>query len=84
MPSTRSGAQYNPSSESRKVYRCDYGRGQSVREGQGPVNESQTDKLCHSDADNTVLPSKVAEANTKRLRGHIKSHPEALQQFISA
>ncbi|MBW0564241.1 hypothetical protein O181_103956 [Austropuccinia psidii MF-1] len=35
MPSTRSGASYNPSSSSQKGYRHDYGRSQSVTEGQG-------------------------------------------------
>ncbi|MBW0564148.1 hypothetical protein O181_103863 [Austropuccinia psidii MF-1] len=35
MPSTRSGASYNPSSSSQKGHRHDYGRSQSVREVQG-------------------------------------------------
>ncbi|MBW0592256.1 hypothetical protein O181_131971 [Austropuccinia psidii MF-1] len=35
MPSTISGASYNPSSSSQKGHRCDYGRSQSVTEGQG-------------------------------------------------
>ncbi|MBW0553158.1 hypothetical protein O181_092873 [Austropuccinia psidii MF-1] len=35
MPSKRSGASYNPSSSSQKGYRHDYGRRQSVTEGQG-------------------------------------------------
>ncbi|MBW0588062.1 hypothetical protein O181_127777 [Austropuccinia psidii MF-1] len=35
MPSTRSGASYNPSSSSQKGHRCDYGRSQSVAEGKG-------------------------------------------------
>ncbi|MBW0553389.1 hypothetical protein O181_093104 [Austropuccinia psidii MF-1] len=35
MPSTRSGASYNPSRSSQKGHRCDYGRSQSVTEGQG-------------------------------------------------
>ncbi|MBW0509968.1 hypothetical protein O181_049683 [Austropuccinia psidii MF-1] len=35
MPSTRSGARYNPSSSSQKGYRCDYDRSQSATEGQG-------------------------------------------------
>ncbi|MBW0490624.1 hypothetical protein O181_030339 [Austropuccinia psidii MF-1] len=34
MPSTKSGASYNPSSSSQKGYRRDYGRSQSVTEGQ--------------------------------------------------
>ncbi|MBW0462505.1 hypothetical protein O181_002220 [Austropuccinia psidii MF-1] len=79
MPSTRSGASYNPSSSTQKGYRCDYGRSQSVTEGQGSVNGSQTDKLCHSEADNTVLPSNRADTATRSLSGHIQSHPEGLQ-----
>ncbi|MBW0557124.1 hypothetical protein O181_096839 [Austropuccinia psidii MF-1] len=35
MPSTRSRASYNPSSSSQKGHRHDYGRSQSVTEGQG-------------------------------------------------
>ncbi|MBW0579335.1 hypothetical protein O181_119050 [Austropuccinia psidii MF-1] len=84
MPSTRSGASYNPSRSSQKGYRYDYGRSQSVTEGQGSVNGSQTDKLCHSEADNTVLPLNRAETSTRSLSGHIKSHPGGLQQFIAA
>ncbi|MBW0503653.1 hypothetical protein O181_043368 [Austropuccinia psidii MF-1] len=34
MPSTRSGTSYNPSNSSQKGFRQDYGRSQSVREGQ--------------------------------------------------
>ncbi|MBW0594201.1 hypothetical protein O181_133916 [Austropuccinia psidii MF-1] len=33
MPSTRSGASYNPSSSSQKGYRHDYGKRQLVTEG---------------------------------------------------
>ncbi|MBW0590322.1 hypothetical protein O181_130037 [Austropuccinia psidii MF-1] len=84
MPSTRSGSSYKPSRSSQKGYRRDYGRSQSVTEGQGSVNGSQTDKLCHSEADNTVLPSNRAANATRGLSGHIQSHPEGLQQCISA
>ncbi|MBW0517704.1 hypothetical protein O181_057419 [Austropuccinia psidii MF-1] len=84
MPSTRSGASYNPSSSFQKCCRPDYGRSQSVTEEQGSVNESQTNKLCHSEADNTVLPSNRAETATRSLSGHSKSHPEGKQQFIAA
>ncbi|MBW0577977.1 hypothetical protein O181_117692 [Austropuccinia psidii MF-1] len=37
MPSTRSGASYNPSSSSQKGYRRDYGRSQPVTEGESSV-----------------------------------------------
>ncbi|MBW0519107.1 hypothetical protein O181_058822 [Austropuccinia psidii MF-1] len=84
MPSARSGASYNPSSSSQKGYICDYGINQSVTEGQGSVNRSQTDKLCHSEADNTLLPLKRADSVTISLSGHIKSQPEGLQQCIAS
>ncbi|MBW0464090.1 hypothetical protein O181_003805 [Austropuccinia psidii MF-1] len=77
MPSTRSGASYNPSSSSQKGHRHDYGRSQSVTEGQGSVNESQTDKLCHSEADHTVLPSNKAETSTKA-----SVYGEKLHEFL--
>ncbi|MBW0541936.1 hypothetical protein O181_081651 [Austropuccinia psidii MF-1] len=83
MPSTRSGASYNPSSSSLKGYRCYYGRSQSVTELQGSVNEPQTNKLCHSVADNTVLPSNRAETATRSLSGHMQSQPEGLQQCLA-
>ncbi|MBW0517142.1 hypothetical protein O181_056857 [Austropuccinia psidii MF-1] len=84
MPSTRSGASYNPSSSSQKGYKRDYGRIQSVTEGKWSVNGSQTDKLCHYEGDNTVLPSKRAYTTTRSLSGHIQSQSEGLQQCISA
>ncbi|MBW0554476.1 hypothetical protein O181_094191 [Austropuccinia psidii MF-1] len=84
MPSTRSGASYNPSSSFQKGYRHDYDRSQSATEQQGSVNGSQTDKLCHYKADRTVLPSKRAETATRSLSGHIQSQPESLQQCIAA
>ncbi|MBW0469761.1 hypothetical protein O181_009476 [Austropuccinia psidii MF-1] len=79
----RSGARFNPSSSSQKSYGLDYGRSQSVTEGHGLLNGSQTDKLCHSKADNTVLPSKRADTTTRSLIRHIKSQPEGLQQCIA-
>ncbi|MBW0501214.1 hypothetical protein O181_040929 [Austropuccinia psidii MF-1] len=80
MPSTRSGASYNPSRSSEKGYRRYYGRSQSVSEGQGSVNDSQTDKLSHSEADNTVLPSNRADTATISLFRYVQSQPEGLQQ----
>ncbi|MBW0592211.1 hypothetical protein O181_131926 [Austropuccinia psidii MF-1] len=84
MPSTRSGASYNPSSGSQKGHRCDYGRSQSVTEGKGSVDDLQIKKLCHSEADNTILPSNRADTTTRSLSGHIQSQPEGLQQCIAA
>ncbi|MBW0558479.1 hypothetical protein O181_098194 [Austropuccinia psidii MF-1] len=55
-----------------------------IAEGQGSVNGSQPDKLCHYEAYNTVLPSKRADTTTRSLSGHIKSQPEGLQQCIPA
>ncbi|MBW0593724.1 hypothetical protein O181_133439 [Austropuccinia psidii MF-1] len=84
MPSTGSGASYNPSSSSQKVYRRDYGRSQSVTEGKGSVNGFQTHKSCHYEDDNTFLASNRAETATKSLSGHIQSQPEGLHQLIAA
>ncbi|MBW0572881.1 hypothetical protein O181_112596 [Austropuccinia psidii MF-1] len=84
MPSTRSGAIDNSSSSSQKGRRHDYGRGQSVTEGQQSVDDSQRNELVHSEAENTVLPSNSAETTTRSLSGHIKSQPECLQQCILA
>ncbi|MBW0586842.1 hypothetical protein O181_126557 [Austropuccinia psidii MF-1] len=57
MPSTRSGASYTPSSSSQKGNRRDYGRSQPGTEEKGLVDDFQTAKIGHSDADNTILPS---------------------------
>ncbi|MBW0582390.1 hypothetical protein O181_122105 [Austropuccinia psidii MF-1] len=84
MPSTRSGASYNPLSSSQKHHRRDYGRSQSVTEGQGSVDDLQINKLCHSEADKTFLPSKRADTTTRSLSGHLRSQPEGLQQGIAA
>ncbi|MBW0468773.1 hypothetical protein O181_008488 [Austropuccinia psidii MF-1] len=84
IPSARSGASYNPASSSQTGYRRDYHRSQSVTEGKGSVNGSQTDKLCHSEVDNTVLPSNSTENTTRSLNGHIQSQKVGLQQLISA
>ncbi|MBW0529828.1 hypothetical protein O181_069543 [Austropuccinia psidii MF-1] len=83
MPSTRSGASYDPSSSSQKGHRRDYGRSQPVTEGQGSVDDFQIDKLCHSQADNTVLPSNKADTATRSLSEHLQSQPEGLQQCIT-
>ncbi|MBW0587126.1 hypothetical protein O181_126841 [Austropuccinia psidii MF-1] len=84
MPLTRSGARYNPSSSSQKGHRCDYGRSQSVTEGKGSVDDFQMYELCHSEADNTVLPSNIADTATRSRSGHIQSQPEGLKHCIEA
>ncbi|MBW0502793.1 hypothetical protein O181_042508 [Austropuccinia psidii MF-1] len=84
MPSTRSGASYNASTSFQEGYRRVYGRSQLVTEGQGSVNGSQAEKLCHSEAANTVLPSNRAETTTRSLSGQIQSLSEAVQQCIAA
>ncbi|MBW0587179.1 hypothetical protein O181_126894 [Austropuccinia psidii MF-1] len=84
MPSTILEAIFNPSRSSQKGYRYDYCRSQSVTEVQGSVNEAQTNKLFHSEADNTFLPSKRANASTRSLSGHIQSQPEGFKQFPEA
>ncbi|MBW0513369.1 hypothetical protein O181_053084 [Austropuccinia psidii MF-1] len=84
MPSTRSGALSTASSSSQKGYRHDYVRRQTVSEGQGSVTESQTEKLGHSEADNTALPPMIADTTTRSPFRHIQSHKEGLQQCIAA
>ncbi|MBW0593015.1 hypothetical protein O181_132730 [Austropuccinia psidii MF-1] len=83
MPSTRSGASYNPSRSSKKGHRHYYGRSQSVTEGQGSFYDLQINELCHYEADNTFLPSNSAETATRSVSGHLKSHPEDLQKCIA-
>ncbi|MBW0564531.1 hypothetical protein O181_104246 [Austropuccinia psidii MF-1] len=84
MPSTRSGESYNPSRSSQKGYIHDYGRSQSVTQGQGPLNRSQTDKVCHSKPDDTFLPLNRVYTTTRSLSGHIQRQPEGLQKFLAA
>ncbi|MBW0533895.1 hypothetical protein O181_073610 [Austropuccinia psidii MF-1] len=84
MPSTRSGASYHPSCSSQKGHRRDYARSQSVTEVQGSVGDLQINKLCHSEADKTVLPLKRSDTITRSLSGDLQSHPEGLQQCIAA
>ncbi|MBW0570327.1 hypothetical protein O181_110042 [Austropuccinia psidii MF-1] len=60
-------------------HRHDYSQIQSATEGQGSVDDLQINKLCHSEADKTVLPSKRAETAT-RLSGNLKSQSDAVQQ----
>ncbi|MBW0578196.1 hypothetical protein O181_117911 [Austropuccinia psidii MF-1] len=84
MASTRSGGSYNPSRSSQKGHRRDYARSQSVTEGQGPVDDLQINKLCHSEADDTFLPSKRAGTATRSLSGHLQSQPEGLKQCTAA
>ncbi|MBW0487327.1 hypothetical protein O181_027042 [Austropuccinia psidii MF-1] len=84
MPSTRPGASYNPSRSLQKGYRRDYCRSQSVTEGKGSGNGSQTDQLCHSKADTTVLPSSRADTATRTVIEHVQSHPEGLNKCIAS
>ncbi|MBW0518270.1 hypothetical protein O181_057985 [Austropuccinia psidii MF-1] len=79
MPLTRSGASHNPSKRSQKGYRRDHGRSQSVTEGQGLVDDFLINKLGHSEADNTVLPSNRADITTRSLSGNLQSQPEGFQ-----
>ncbi|MBW0580763.1 hypothetical protein O181_120478 [Austropuccinia psidii MF-1] len=55
-----------------------------MAEEQGSVDDLQINKLCHSEADNTISPSNRADTATRSLSGHIPSHPEGLQQCIAA
>ncbi|MBW0519199.1 hypothetical protein O181_058914 [Austropuccinia psidii MF-1] len=76
-------ASYNPSSSSHTGNRRDYGRGQSGTEGKGSVDDFQTAKMGHSEADNNILPSKQAHTATTSLSGHIQSQPQCIQQCTS-
>ncbi|MBW0557257.1 hypothetical protein O181_096972 [Austropuccinia psidii MF-1] len=51
MPSTRSGASYNPSSSSQKDNRHDHGRSQPGTEGKGSVDDCQTTKIVQGAPD---------------------------------
>ncbi|MBW0549238.1 hypothetical protein O181_088953 [Austropuccinia psidii MF-1] len=84
MPSSRSGASYNPSRSSQQGHKCEYGRSQPVTEGQGSVDYFQINKLCHSEADNTFLPSNRADTARRSLSENLQSQPEGLQQCIAA
>ncbi|MBW0569265.1 hypothetical protein O181_108980 [Austropuccinia psidii MF-1] len=84
MPTIRSGTSYNPSSSSQKGHRLDYGRSQSVTEGQGSVDDFQMNKLCHSEANNTILPLNRADTATRILSRNIKSQPECVPQCTEA
>ncbi|MBW0498285.1 hypothetical protein O181_038000 [Austropuccinia psidii MF-1] len=84
MPSTRSGASYNTSSSAQKGHRSDYGRSQSVTEGKGFVYDFQSNKLVHSEAEHTVLPSNRDENASRSLSGHIQRQPGGIQQCIAA
>ncbi|MBW0534091.1 hypothetical protein O181_073806 [Austropuccinia psidii MF-1] len=77
MPSTRSGASYSPSISSPKGHRRDYGRSQSVTEGQGSIDDFQINGLCHSEAVNTILPSNRGQ----RVRDPFRS-VEKLHEFL--
>ncbi|MBW0513263.1 hypothetical protein O181_052978 [Austropuccinia psidii MF-1] len=67
-----------------KGKRHNYDRSLSATEGQGSVNDSQIDKLCHSEADNTFLPLNKAYTTTSILSGHLKRQPEGIKQCIAA
>ncbi|MBW0566568.1 hypothetical protein O181_106283 [Austropuccinia psidii MF-1] len=84
MPSIRSGASYKPSSSSQKGHRRDYGRSQSDTEGQGSVKDFHNSKLSNSEADDTILHSKIADTPTRSLSGLLQSQQEGLQQFTAA
>ncbi|MBW0580097.1 hypothetical protein O181_119812 [Austropuccinia psidii MF-1] len=84
MPSTRSGASYNPSCSFQKGHRHDYGRSQSVTAGQGSVDDLQVNKFCHSEADDIFLPSHRADTDTRSLSGNLQRKPGGLHQCIAA
>ncbi|MBW0515510.1 hypothetical protein O181_055225, partial [Austropuccinia psidii MF-1] len=73
-----------PQAAPKKGHRHDYGRSQSVTEGKRSVDDLQIDKLCHSEADNTILPSNRTDTATRSPSRHIQSQPEGLKQCIAA
>ncbi|MBW0473437.1 hypothetical protein O181_013152 [Austropuccinia psidii MF-1] len=60
MPSTRSGASYNPSSSSQKLYRHDYGRSQLVTEGKGGPETSTRSLSGHIQSQTEGLQQCIA------------------------
>ncbi|MBW0576638.1 hypothetical protein O181_116353 [Austropuccinia psidii MF-1] len=83
MPSTRLGASYKPSSSSQKGHRHDYGRRESVTERQGSIDDLQTNKLCHSETDNTIYLqtelTPLQEASVDIYKARQKAYNNALQ-----
>ncbi|MBW0548368.1 hypothetical protein O181_088083, partial [Austropuccinia psidii MF-1] len=55
-------------------------RSQPGTERKGSVDDFQTTKKGHYDADNTILPSQRADTATRSPSGHIQSQPQSLQQ----
>ncbi|MBW0554385.1 hypothetical protein O181_094100 [Austropuccinia psidii MF-1] len=84
MPSTRSGASYNPSSSSQKDHKCDYDRSQSVTEEQGSADDLQINKLCHSEADNTILPSNRSDTATRSQHKEYQILADIWKNFMNS
>ncbi|MBW0463452.1 hypothetical protein O181_003167 [Austropuccinia psidii MF-1] len=72
-----------PQAPPKKGYIHDYGRIQSVTEGQMSVNESQTDELCHYEVDNTGLLSKRSDTAKGSPFGHIYRQPEGEYHILA-
>ncbi|MBW0589930.1 hypothetical protein O181_129645, partial [Austropuccinia psidii MF-1] len=53
-------------------------------EGKGSVKDFHNNEPSNSEADDTILPSKIADTATRSLSGHLKSQPEGLQQCTAA
>ncbi|MBW0469289.1 hypothetical protein O181_009004 [Austropuccinia psidii MF-1] len=83
MPFPRSGASYNPSSSFKRNFERDYGRRKSVSEGQGSLNELQTDKLCYSEAYKTIFPSNRAYTSTRSLSLDTQIQPDGIKHYTS-
>ncbi|MBW0517270.1 hypothetical protein O181_056985 [Austropuccinia psidii MF-1] len=69
MPSTRSGTSYNPSSSSKKGHRRDYGRSQSVTEGQSYSIDGKDEHIA--------LNSRMEEKNSPPPKQVPKTAPVA-------
>ncbi|MBW0542897.1 hypothetical protein O181_082612 [Austropuccinia psidii MF-1] len=81
MPSTRSGASYNPSCSSQKCFRSDYGRRQSVIEGQGGHIQSQPEGLQQCIAAQRVPDSCISVEKLRQFLPDCKKVPGPSQHL---
>ncbi|MBW0565566.1 hypothetical protein O181_105281 [Austropuccinia psidii MF-1] len=56
----------------------------TITEGKRSVDDFKINKLCHSESDNTALPSNRSDTSTQSLSGNLQRRPEGLQQCIAA
>ncbi|MBW0591588.1 hypothetical protein O181_131303 [Austropuccinia psidii MF-1] len=81
MPSTRSGASYKPPSSSQKCHRHDYGRSQSVTEGQGVPDPFRSVEKLHEflpDCEEIPGPSEHLQGTQWMASIDVKEEHDAL------